>query len=143
VKVNDYGNAFVDDNGEFVKVSGDGVGEELWARMVDYAKDKGLKGGDYKKLNLPFENHLLSQVREARDKSVQAVDDFVYGLLADVFNASDTAPLAVAAILEAGSHDLGPKAGRLENPAEWTENRIVEKAALIDSDKGPEGDFED
>ncbi|TNF48715.1 ketose-bisphosphate aldolase [bacterium] len=143
VKVNDYGNAFVDENGEFVKVSGDGVGDELWAKMVDYAKEKGLKGGDYKKLNLPFENHLLGQSREARNRSVQAVEDFVYGLLTDVFNASDTAPLAVESILEAGSYDLGPKVGRMEDPADWTEDRIVEKAALIDSDKGPEGDFDD
>jgi len=143
VKVNDYGNAFVDDAGQFVKVSGDGVNDELWAKMVDYTNDKGLKGGDYKKLNLPFENHLLGQNRETRERSVQAVDDFVYGLLADVFNASDTAPLAVEAILAAGSCDLGPKAGRLEDPAEWSESKIMEKAALIDSDKGPEGDFDD
>jgi len=143
VKVNDYGNAFVDENGEFVKVSGDGVTDELWSKMVDYAKEKGLKGGDYKKLNLPFENHLLGQVRQVRDRSVQAVDDFVCGLLTDVFNASDTAPLAVEAILEAGSYDLGPKVGRMEDPSEWTEEMIVKKAALIDSDKGPEGDFDD
>ncbi len=143
VKVNDYGNAFLDENGEFVKVSGDGVSDELWSKMVDYAKEKGLKGGDYKKLNLPFENHLLGQPREIRDRSVQAVDDFVYGLLTDIFNAADTAPLAMEAVLVAGAYDLGPKVGRTEDPSDWTGTRIVEKAALIDSDKGPEGDFDD
>jgi fructose-bisphosphate aldolase class II len=31
----------------------------------------------------------------------------------------------------------------MEDPAEWTEAKIREKAANIDSDKGPAGDFED
>jgi hypothetical protein len=71
------------------------------------------------------------------------VEDFVYRLLTEVFNAGDTAPLAIEAILEAGSHDLGPKAARTEDPAEWTEEKIRAAAAKIDADKGPEGDFDD
>ena len=35
--------------------------EELWAEMVAYADEKGWKKGDYKNLNLPFENKLLAQ----------------------------------------------------------------------------------
>ena len=73
----------------------------------------------------------------------KAVEGFVYGLLTEVFNAQDTAPLAIEAILRAGSHDVGPKASRIEDPAEWTEEKIKEKAARISSDKGPEGNFED
>ena len=49
----------------------------------------------------------------------------------------------IEAILEAGSHDLGPKAARMEDPADWTEEKIRAAAAKIDSDKGPEGDFDD
>ena len=52
---------------------------------------------------------------------MKRVEDFVYGLLTEVFNAENTAPLAIEAILKAGSHDLGPKAARTEDPAEWTE----------------------
>ena len=74
---------------------------------------------------------------------VRRVEDFVYGLLTEVFGAADTAPLAIEAILEAGSHDLGPKARRNEDPDEWTEEKIRVAASKIDSDKGPEGDFED
>jgi hypothetical protein len=73
----------------------------------------------------------------------QAVEDFVYGLLTNVFNAKDTAPLALEAILEAESHDMPAKAETTEDPAQWTEAMIREKAALLDSDKGPEGDFDD
>jgi fructose-bisphosphate aldolase class II len=143
VKVNDYGNAMLDEKGDFVKMSDKGVTEGLWAEMVDYASANGLKGGNYKKLNLPFENKLLALPREIRERIVQGVEDFVYRLLMDVFNAADTAPLAVEAILEAGSYDLGPKTGRIENPAEWTTEKIHERAGSMGSKKGPKGSFDD
>jgi len=143
VKVNDYGNAELDPNGEFIKLPDAGVSEDLWTEMVEYAKKGALKAGDYKKLNLPFENKLLRQPADIRERMVQGVEDFVYGLLTNVFNAQDTAPLAVQAVLEAGSYDLGPKAARIEDPAEWTEAKIREKAAQLSSDKGPAGNYED
>ena len=59
LEVNDYGNAILDEEGNFSKVKDEGVTESMWAEMVEYAASKGLKGGDYKKLNLPFENKLL------------------------------------------------------------------------------------
>jgi fructose-bisphosphate aldolase class II len=143
VKVNEFGNAQLDENGEFVKVPSEGMTEELWAEMVAHANEKGLKGGNYKKLNLPFENKLQGQPGDVRERMTKGVEDFVYDLLANVFNASDTAPLAVDAIIKAGSHDLGPKCDRIEDPSEWTEARIHERAAAINSDKGPKGDFDD
>ena len=128
VKVNEYGNAYLDENGEFLKLQGQGVDDRLWAEMVAYAKEKGLKKGDYKKLNLPFDNRLHGQAREIRDRMAKAVEDFVYELLTKVFNATDTAPLGIEAIVKAGSYDLGPKTGRIEDPAQWTEDRIREQA---------------
>ncbi len=143
LEVNDYGNAQQDENGNFIKVKGEGVTEEMWAEMVAYAEKQGWKGGNYKKLNLPFENKLLGQPREVRERMVKRVEEFVYNMLVNVFNAADTAPLAINAILAAGSHDPGPKVGRIEDPAEWTPEKIVEKARSLDSDRGPEGDFDD
>jgi len=143
VKVNDYGNAELDQNGEFIKLPEAGIIEDLWAEMVEYARKSSFKAGDYKKLNLPFENKLLRQPAEIRERAAKGVEDFVYGLLTNVFNAQDTAPLGVQAILKAGSYDLGPKAARIEDPAEWTEARIREKATKISADKGPAGSYED
>ncbi len=143
LEVNDYGNAQLDENGNFIKLEGEGVTEEMWAEMVAYAEKQGWKGGNYKKLNLPFENKLLGQPREVRERMVKRVEEFVYNMLVNVFNAADTAPLAINAILAAGGHDPGPKVGRIEDPAEWTPEKIVEKAKSLDSDRGPEGDFED
>ena len=143
VKVNDYGNAILDEDGEFAKVKGEGVTEKIWAEMVEHAKSKGLKGGNYKKLNLPFENKLLGLSADVRQRMAKGVEDFVYDLLANVFNAKDSADLAIEAILKAGSYDLGPKSERMENPDEWTEPKIHERGKSLVVDKGPSGDFDD
>ena len=143
IEVNDYGNAQLDSNGNFIKVKDAGATENMWKAMVDYADAQGWKGGNYKKLNLPFENRLFGQPEAIRERMARRVEDFAYKMLIEVFNAKDTAPLAIEAILQAGSHDLGPKAARIEDPADWTGEKIHEKAAAIDSDKGPQGNFDD
>ena len=51
--------------------------------------------------------------------------------------------LAIDAILAADSHDLGAKVGQVEDAADWTEEKIIERAATLVTDKGPEGDFDD
>ncbi|MCX8117299.1 MAG: class II fructose-bisphosphate aldolase [Desulfobacterota bacterium] len=143
VQVNDYGNAILDKEGNFLKVKDAGVAEELWQEMVAYAQSKNWKKGDYKNLNLPFENKLMAQPREIRDRIVRQVEAFAYKMMTEVFNATDTAPLAIEAILKAGSYDLGPKVGRIEDPAEWTEEKIRAKASRLQSDKGVAGRFDD
>jgi fructose-bisphosphate aldolase class II len=143
VEVNDYGNAQLDGDGNFIKVPDTGVSDAVWGKMVEYAAEKGWKKGDYKKLNLPFENRLLGQPAAVRARMVAAVETFVYGLLTKVFNAADTAPLAIEAILSAGSHDLGPKGKRIENPAEWTPEKIRAHAKTVSADRESKGDFSD
>jgi fructose-bisphosphate aldolase class II len=143
LEVNDYGNAQLDDQGNFIKVKDQGVTEPVWSEMVAYAQAQDWQGGNYKKLNLPFENKLLGQSAEVRDRMASRVEDFVHNMLVNVLNTADTAPLAVEAILKAGSYDAGSKAERIEDPADWTTEKIIQRAATIESDKGPEGDFDD
>ncbi|MCL2792546.1 MAG: class II fructose-bisphosphate aldolase [Spirochaetaceae bacterium] len=143
VEVNDYGNAIIDKEGKFTKVKGKGASEEMWASVVAYANEKGWKKGDYKSLNLPFENKFCGQNKEIRDRMAKDVEDFVYNMLVNVFNAKDTAPLAIDAILKAGSYDLGPKVNKVEDAAAWTPAKIAEKAAKLSTDRGPAGDFDD
>jgi fructose-bisphosphate aldolase, class II len=143
LKVNEYGNAFQDDQGNFVKLADSGVTDGMWKEMVEYANSKSIKGGDYKKLNLPFENKLFGQPQAVRDRMAKGVEDFVYDILVDVFNARDTAPLAIDAILKAGSYDLGPKGRRVENKEDWTPEKIAERALKLAGDKGPGGNFDD
>ncbi len=117
LEVNDYGNAFLDAQGQFVKRS--------------------------KKLNLPFENKMLGLPREVRHRMAQAVEEFAYHMMVQVFNAQDTAPMAIDAILKAGSCTPGPKARRIEKAADWTPEKIKARAAALQPDKGPQGNFED
>jgi fructose/tagatose bisphosphate aldolase len=143
LEVNDYGNALIDEQGNFVKVDGQGVTEDMWRQMVAYAQANDLKAGNYKKLNLPFENRLLGQPLDIRERMVRRVEDFAYHLMVNVFNAAETAPLAIQTILASGSCDPGPKAERIEDPAEWIPEKIVRRARSIPSTKGPDGNFED
>lgn len=143
LEVNDYGNAMQDDDGNFVKLNDEGVTEEMWGKMVADADAKGLKGGDYRKLNLSFENKLLGQPQDIRERMINRVEEFVYDMLVNVLNAKDTAPIAVAEILSAGSWDPGPKGIKIEDPDEWTPDKIIKRAASMKRDRGPAGDFDD
>ncbi|MDR1033012.1 MAG: class II fructose-bisphosphate aldolase [Candidatus Nomurabacteria bacterium] len=137
------GNAQLDASGDLLKVPGEGVMENVWGDMVAYADSKGWRGNDYKKLSLPFANVLQAQPKEIRERMVRRVEEFVFELITNVFNSADTAPLAVEAILKAESYDLGPRARRIEDPMEWTKAKIIEKAAALDTNSGPEGNFDD
>ncbi len=143
LKVNDYGNAHLDENGEFIKLADEGLTEAAWKKLTAYAREKGLKKGDYKKLNLPFETTLMGLDRNIRDRMSRRVEDFTHEMLVNVFNCKDTAPLVVEAILAAGSHDPGPRAERIESPEDWTPEKIREKGDAIVRDRGEKGDFED
>jgi fructose/tagatose bisphosphate aldolase len=143
LEVNDYGNAILDDDGNFKKIEDQGVTEDMWREMVAYAEAHEIKGGNYKKLNLPFENKLLGQAKEIRDRMVGRVETFVYNMLVNVFNAEDTAPIAIDDIIAVDSFDPGPKSKRIEDPNEWTTEKIIQRATTITSDKGPKGDFDD
>lgn len=143
LEVNDYGNAKLDGNGNFIKVKNEGVTEDLWNQMVAYADSKELKGGNYKKLNIVFENKILGQPENIRTRMAKRVEDFVYNMLVNVFNGKDSAPLTIQKIIETGSYDPGAKTEKTEDPSQWTPEKISERAALITSDKGAEGNFDD
>lgn len=143
LEVNDYGNAILDAEGNFQKVKDAGVTEPMWSEMLAFAEAQGYKGGNFKKLNLPFENKLLGQPQAVRERMIRRVEDFAFNMMVNVFNAENTAPLAIEAVLDTGSYTCPPKSKRIEDPRQWTRERIEERAAKIDSDKGPAGDFED
>ena len=109
VQVNDYGNAILDNDGDFIKVPNKGVSKEVWHEMLSYADIHGLKGGNFKKLNLPFENRLRSQPQKIRERMSKGVQGFVFNLLVNVFNAKDTASIAIEDILKTGSYNPGNK----------------------------------
>ncbi|SDO84406.1 class II fructose-bisphosphate aldolase [Desulforhopalus singaporensis] len=143
LEVNDDGNASQDPEGNFIKLAGEGVAEKTWQKMTDFAREKGWSGGNYKKLNLPFENLILAQDAQVRKRMAGRVEDFVYHLLTEVFNASGTGTIAREMLAAAGTYDLGAKSERIEDPAQWTRDKIIERAKTLDVDKGPQGDFDD
>lgn len=143
VEVNDFGNAILDADGNFIKQSDKGMNQQTWDKMLAAADRQKLKAGDFKKLNLPFENVFLAQPKEIRDRMAKGVEDFVFNMLVNVFNAQDTAPIAIEEIIKTGSPDPGPKCTRIEKPEDWTKEEIVRKGGLIQTDKGVTGNFDD
>ncbi len=143
IEVNDFGNAILDKDNDLKKINGKGLPEDIWQEMKEYAAKNGIKGNNFKKLNLPFENRIMGLERDVREQMAQRVEDLAYNYLVNVFNAKDTADLVISEILEKQGYDPGPKAERIENPDDWTKEKIIEKAKAIDSDKGPDGDFDD
>ncbi|WP_035238786.1 class II fructose-bisphosphate aldolase [Desulfobacter vibrioformis] len=143
VKVNDFGNAIMDESGRFIKETGKGVTRGTWENMCAFAAANGWQKGNFKKLNLPFENILTAQDAPVRERMVKGVENFVFTLLTEVFNATDTADLVKRQIFETQSHMPGFKAKRIEQKNEWTRERIIDKASRIITDKSPEGNFDD
>ncbi len=141
MKVNEYGNSIFDEKGDLIKIEGEGLSEKLWAEMKAYADEQNIKGSNFKKINRPYENRILAQSREVRERMVEATAEFAYDLLANVFNAKGTGDLLIQEILEKNSYDPGPLVGIIESKDEWTEEKIRHKASLITTDKGPDGDF--
>lgn len=119
VEVNDYGNAILDADGNFSKIPNKGMSDQMWQEMVAYADKQGWKKGDYKKLNIQFENKLWAQPACFRERMENDVADFVYNLLVNVFNAENAADLALEIIAEAGSYVAPAKATQIEDPKTW------------------------
>ncbi len=143
LKVNDFGNAIMDENKNFIKENDKGMSEKAWAQMVDYANSHKIFGGNYKKLNLPFENILLAQPKAIRERMVKGVEEFVYNMLVNIFNTQDTAPIVIEQILDSNTFTPKQKIEKIEDSAMWTEEKIIKRAASIISDKGHDGDFDD
>lgn len=147
VKVNEYGNAVQDENGNFVLI--DDAPEEfraVWADMVAYAEEKGWKGGDYKKLSLPFNDQLMALPQEVKNMMVARVETFAYELMTDVFDSVNTADAVIDAILDADFCTPDPTAhvtyfGRKKD---WPKEEIIAQGAIIDQAADDvKGNFDD
>jgi len=143
VEVDHFGNAQLDDGGNFIRVPGEGVTDEIWAEMVTYAANKGWKKEDYKKLNLPFADKLLALPIDVRERMVRGVEDFAFFLITNVFHSQDTAPLAIEVISSEKSCVLGPKGTQIELLENWTHDKIIERSQGLNSNKKSEGNFDD
>ena len=73
----------------------------------------------------------------------KGVEDFVYGLLTNVFNTTDTAQIVIDEILKNKSYDPGIKMKKIEAKEDWTRDKIIANAPKIISDKGSDENFDD
>jgi len=135
LKVNNAGNAVLDEEGDFVKIKDQGVSEETWEQMKAYAQKYNLKGGNFRKLNLPFESRLMSQSRKIKERMIKGVEDFAYNLIKNIFNSENTAPMVYEKIINTGSYTANSKAVRIEKQEDWTQEKIYSRASLLGTSK--------
>ncbi len=144
IKVNEAGNAVLDENKNFIKLEDKGVSAEAWKYMVDLANEKGWKGGDYKKLNLLIQKRLEEQSPEIQARMAGDVEEFVANLLKNVFSADGTANYALDAILETKSQEINHFNKIIEDSNTWTDEYIkVEGKKLFEVQEVVEGNFDD
>ena len=100
---------------------------------------------DTRRRQRPTREEACEDFLDARERlfEIERVEDFTFNMLINVFNAENTASLAIEAILDTGSYASSPKTQRIEDPEKWTPEFIQKHAAEISSDKGPAGDFDD
>ena len=83
-------------------------------------------------------------LRWARARTSSTYRDFLLTfMMVEVFNSQDTADIVIDLIRESGSYDPGPKSERIEDPALWTKEKIIERAKPLSGEKGPKGNFDD
>jgi fructose-bisphosphate aldolase class II len=63
-----------------------GVSMELWLKMEAYAREKGMKGGNMKKLNKPFKDAMFDEYK-GNAKIRERVDEEVYNSAVQYFKA--------------------------------------------------------
>jgi fructose-bisphosphate aldolase class II len=144
VKVNEYGNAELDSDKNFIKQSDKGVSQETWDKMMSLAKEKDWSGGNMKKLNLAADEIMKAQPAEIQRRMAQDVEDFITNLFNNVFNCEGTANLALDAILEAKSASIPSFNEVIEDKSKWTQDYIrTEGQKLLAEQDQIEGDFDD
>lgn len=141
IAVDKYGNAILK-NGALVKAKGCGVSAKLWDKMRAYADKNGIEGGGFKKLNIVFQNSMSAEPFRIQKRMVEGVREFAREMM-KLFGMADTGSLILDQMGSIGSVYPERKVARIEDKKDWTPEKIKEKAALIDSDKGPDGKFED
>lgn len=133
LKVNEFGNAETDAEGNFIKVEGEGVSDKLWAEMMGYAAEQGWSGGNIKKLNKVFEAKILAQPQEIKDRMVKRIKDFMTPMMIEVFNSQNSADLVRDGIIENNSPLMKRNVQVIENANEWGVNMTnpAEKEAFL------------
>ncbi|MDR1944205.1 MAG: class II fructose-bisphosphate aldolase, partial [Synergistaceae bacterium] len=96
--------------GAYIKESDRGVSDALWQEMVSQADAKGMsrKSGDYKKLNLPFHERILSEPDYIKDRIVDEVAYWARRFI-KAFGAEGAAEKVVEVALRRPDHNSSPE----------------------------------
>ena len=103
------GNAVIE-NGTFVKEADRGISTELWNELITAGDEKGMsrKSGDYKKLNLPFCDKIMSEPKNIIDRTVDEMTWWAERFIT-AFGAEGSAEAVAAAMSRRVDHNASPE----------------------------------
>lgn len=103
------GNA-ITEGGSYVKEPGRGISEKLWGEITAYADEQGMsrKSGDYKKLNLPFHEKIMSEPDHIINRIVDEVADWGRRFIR-AFGGEGTAEKVVETMSKRPDHNASPE----------------------------------
>lgn len=116
------GNAVIE-NGTFVKEADRGISTELWNELITAGDEKGMsrKSGDYKKLNLPFCDKIMSEPKQIIDRTVDEMTWWAERFIT-AFGAEGSAEAVADVMSRRVDHNASPERKVLGSRSSYTED---------------------
>lgn len=115
------GNAVIKD-GTFIKDPNRGISQKLWDEIVQAADAKGMsrKSGNYKHLNLPFCDKIMSEPDHIIDRIVDEMQFWAERFIT-AFGAEDSADAVAEVIARRPDHNASPEREIKHHRSDYTE----------------------
>ena len=123
------GNA-ITEGGTYTKEADRGISTELWNEIVNAGDSKGMsrKSGDYKKLNLPFCDRILSEPQYIIDRTVDEMQYWAERFIV-AFGAEGSADAVAEVMCRRSDHNASPDRKVLGFRSDYTAKNAPGKAS--------------
>ncbi len=123
------GNA-ITEGGTYTKEADRGISTELWNEIVNAGDSKGMsrKSGDYKKLNLPFCDRILSEPQYIIDRTVDEMQYWAERFIV-AFGAEGSADAVAEVMSRRSDHNASPDRKVLGFRSDYTAKNAPGKAS--------------
>ncbi|MDR1741696.1 MAG: class II fructose-bisphosphate aldolase [Synergistaceae bacterium] len=121
--------------GSYVKESGRGVSDKLWASVVSWADGAGMsrKSGDYKKANLPFGKAVMSESDDIKERIVAETEEWATRFI-KAMKSEGSAERVLEVVNRRSDHNSAPERRPLNQRSRYGRSAAPDAAAAGGSD---------